>query len=222
MVDEYLSEREQAEQLRHWLNENWLSIVTTVVLVVGGVFGWRWWNGERHKESLAAEARFSAMLAALSQNQRDEGLRIAAELTGQYAGTPYADQATLVLARLDVEKGEFASAATRLQSVMERSDDPDLRLVARLRLARVQLAQAQYDQALATLDGADNPAIAARIDDLRGDIHAARGQNEAALASWRKAQAAATGDEEGLVDRELLELKIDELAAAAPPAAEAN
>ena len=36
MVDEYLSEREQAEQLRHWLRENWIWLVAGVALTVGG------------------------------------------------------------------------------------------------------------------------------------------------------------------------------------------
>lgn len=219
MVDEYLSEREQAEQLRHWLRENWLGIVATVALTVGGVFGWRWWDGERREQSLAAEGRFTAMLDALSKNQRDEGLRIAAELTGQYKGTPYADQATLVLARLEVEKGDFAPAVTRLRSVMEESDDPDLRLVARLRLARVQLVQGEYDAAIATLDGAGNPAVAARIEELRGDVLAARGDRVAALAAWRRAEDEAKRGEQGLVDTELLGLKIDAAAAAEPPVA---
>lgn len=221
MVDEYLSEREQAEQLRHWLRENWLGIVATVALTVGGVFGWRWWDGERREQSLAAEGRFTAMLDALAKNQRDEGLRIAAELTGQYANTPYADQATLVLARLDVEKGDFAPAVTRLRSVMEESDDPDLRLVARLRLARVQLVQGEYDAAIATLDGTGNPAVAARVEELRGDVLAARGDRAAALAAWRRAEDEAKRGEQGLVDTELLALKIDEAAGALPPAAAA-
>lgn len=219
MVDEYLSEREQAEQLRQWLRENGLWLVAMVALGVGGVYGWKWWDGQRREQSLAAEERFTAMLDALSRNQRDEGQRIATELTGQYADTPYADQATLVLARLDVDKGELAAAATRLRSVMDGSDDPDLRLVARLRLARVQLAQREYDLALATLDGAANPAVAARIDELRGDIQAARGDQPAALAAWRSAQAAAGQGRDGLVDTELLALKIDEFAADEAPAA---
>jgi len=222
MVDEYLSEREQAEQLRGWLRENWIWLVAGVALTLGGYYGYRWWEARQADRSLAAEQRFTAMLDALAANQREEGLRLAGEVTGEFAGTPYADQATLVLARLDVEAGDFAQAETRLAGLADGSDDPELRLVARLRLARVQLAQGRHDDALATLDAASQPGIEARIEELRGDVQLAKGDKPAALASYRKAQAASGegATEVGLLDTELLGLKIDELAAATASATE--
>ena len=156
------------------------------------------------------------MLEASGANRRDEGLKLAGELTGEYADTPYADQATLVLARLDVDSGDFASAERRLTGIADGSKDPDLRIVARLRLARVQLAQGRYDDALASLDAVATPAVDARVLELRGDVRRAQGNQAAALAEWRKAKAAAEADADtgAQVDRELLQLKIDELAAA--------
>ncbi len=220
MVDEYLSEREQAEQLKLWLRDNWLWLVAGVALGLGGLYGYRWWGEYRTTRSLAAEQRLSAMLDALTRNQREEGQKLAAEITTKYADTPYADQATLVLARLDVESGDLGRAAERLAQVMKDSRDPELALVARLRLARVQLAQGRYDAALATLDGVEAPEVAARVAELRGDVLLARQEPAAALAAYREAQAAAeaaaqAGAADTTVDRQLLALKIDELAATA-------
>jgi predicted negative regulator of RcsB-dependent stress response len=219
MVDEYLSEREQAEQLRVWLRENWVWLVGGVALTLGGFYGWRWWEARQLDRSTAAEARFTAMIDAFSASRRDEGLRIAEEITGTYSDTPYADQATLVLARLDVEAGDLAKAAEHLTLVMNGSGDPELRLVARLRLARVQLAQGQHDAALATLDGATATEVEARVLELRGDVLLAKGDRAAALEAYRQAQSAAQteGRATGLVDPELLGYKIDELAAATAP-----
>lgn len=216
MVDEYLSEREQAEQLRHWLRENWIWLVAGVALTLGGFYGWRWWEARQFGRSAAAEAQFTAMVDALAANQREQGLRIAGELTSGYADTPYADQATLVLARLDVEGGDLPKARERLAQVMESAGDPELRLVARLRLARVQLAEGQHDAALATLDGAAAASVEARVLELRGDALLAKGDRAGALAAYRQAQSAAVGEGRAaaLVDPELLGLKIDELAAA--------
>jgi len=215
MVDEYLSEREQADQLKHWFRENWIWLAAGIVLGLGGLFGNRWWNAHQTARSQQAEQRYSAMLDALTRNQREEGLKLAAEITGEYADTPYADQTELVLARLDIESGNLEAAAATLTRVMDSTRDPELALVARLRLARVQLAKGSYDEALATLESAKAPAIAARVAELRGDVLLANKQPAAALEAYRQAQTAAlqgtSGD--GLVDRELLSLKIDELAA---------
>ena len=216
MVDEYLSEREQADQLKAWFKENWLWLAAGIVLGLGGVFGWRWWNTHQVARSEEAEQQFSSMLDALGRNEREEGLKIASRITGEYADTPYADQALLVLARLDIEAGDLDAAAIALKQVLDTSRDPDLALVAKLRLARVQLAKGSHDEALATLDGVKEPSVAARVAELRGDVMLARGKPADALASYRQAQSAA-GDgksAEGLVDQELLRLKIDELSAA--------
>ncbi len=217
MVDEYLSEREQAEQLKHWFSENWIWLVAGIALGLGGLFGYRWWIAHQTARSQEAEQRYSAMLDALTRNQREEGLKLAGEITGEYADTAYADQTLLVLARLDIESGDLEEAAATLTQVMDSTRDPELALVARLRLARVQLAKGSYDEALATLETVQAPAIAARIAELRGDVLMARKQPAAALEAYRQAQTAAeqgtAGD--GLVDRELLSLKIDELAATA-------
>lgn len=221
MVDEFLSEREQAEQLRNWLRANWIWMAAGVALVVGGYYGYQWWQARQSAESLAAEARFSEMLDALTRNDREEGVRIGAELATAHRDTPYADQALLLLARLDVEGGNLGQAESRLAVVARESDDPELRLVAQLRLARVQLAQGRHEEALATLEAARQPAIEARIEELRGDVLLARGDDAGALAAYRKAQslAATPSMDGGLVDAELLELKIDGLSAAAATAA---
>lgn len=223
MVDEYLSEREQAEQLRNWLRANWIWMAAGVALVVGGYYGYQWWQSRQTTESLAAEARFSAMLEALTRNDREESVRIGNELATAHRGTPYADQALLLLARLDVEGGNFGQAESRLAGVAQDSDDPELRLVARLRLARVQLAQGRHEAALATLEAARQPATEARVEELRGDVLLARGDDAGALAAYRKAQSRAgmPSMDGGLVDAELLGLKIDELSSAAAAAAAA-
>ena len=214
MVDEYLSEREQADQLRYWLRENWLWLVTGIVLGLGSVLGYRWWNAHQLARSQEAELQFASMLDALGRNQREEGLKIAGRITGEYTDTPYADQTLLVLARLDIESGDLDAAAKTLKQVMDSTRDPDLALVARLRLARVQLAKGSYDDALATLAAVENPAVAARVAELRGDVMVARGQSADALLAYREAQSATEqGRADGLVDQELLRLKIDELSA---------
>lgn len=213
MVDEFLSEREQADQLRNWLRENWIWLVAGVALTLAGYYGYRWWESRQAARAVAAGQRLGEMLDAIGAGRREDGVRIAGEVTAEYADTPYADQATLVLARLDVDAGDFSAAEARLARVADGSRDPDLRTVARLRLARVLLAQGRYDEALTALDKAAAPAVEARVLELRGDVRLAQGDRAAALDHWRGAEAAVAADPAaaGQIDAELLRLKIDEL-----------
>lgn len=216
MVDEYLDEREQAQQLKQWFKENWLWLVTGIALGLGGLYGWRAWNDHLDARSREAGERFAEMLQAFDRADRERGSELAGQIASEYASTPYADQTELVLARVNADAGELDQAAVRLRGVMEQSKDAELALVARLRLARVQLAQGNHDAALATLDGAASPAVAATVAELRGDVLLAKGDSAAALAAYRQAlEAAGPGAPAGLVDPELLQLKIDDLSATA-------
>jgi predicted negative regulator of RcsB-dependent stress response len=215
MVDEYLDEREQAEQLKQWFKENWLWLAAGVVLGLGGLYGWQGWNAHLDRRSQDAGRLFGDMLQALDQSDRTRSEEIAGQLYEKYASTPYADQARLVMARVHAEGDELDAAAAELRKVMEGSSDPELALVARLRLARVQSAQGDYDAALATLDAVTTPAVEAAVAELRGDVLLAKGDPAAALAAYQQALAAsAPAAAQGLVDPALLQLKIDDLSAA--------
>ena len=221
MVDEYLDEREQAEQLKQWFKENWLWLVAGVGLGLGGLYGWQGWNAYLDRRAQESGALFATMLDAFDRNDRAAGTELADRITAEYGATAYADQALLVVARVHAEAGELDEAAAKLRQVMESSKDAEMALVARLRLARVQNAQGQHDAALATLRAVGAPAVDARIDELEGDVLAAKGDVAAAREAYERALAAAAEPgATGLVDADYVRLKLDALAAdAASPAA---
>jgi predicted negative regulator of RcsB-dependent stress response len=215
MVDEYLDEREQAEQLKQWFKQNWLWMVAGIGLGLGGLYGWQGYNAYLDGKSQDAGQRFAAMLQAFDNADLAKGREIGSEIISKYGSTPYGDQTVMVIARVDAETDQLDDAAAKLRQVMEQSKDKELALVARMRLARVQLAQGKQDDALATLDGANAPAIEAAVAELRGDALLAKGDAAAALTAYQQSLAAsASAGELALVDAELLQLKIDKLSAA--------
>ena len=104
-----------------------------------------------------------------------------------------------------------------LFKLMRDGPDDELKLIARTRLARVQAAQGKYDDALATLKVEQPGEFAPRLADARGDVLLAKGDRAGAL---REYLAARTGDADGRVDTELLDLKIRDLGGTPPPSAE--
>ena len=212
-VEEYLSEKEQWDWIKAQVRENGPAVILAVALVAAGVFGWRWWQGHLDAGRLEAGAKYTQMVQALDGGDRARALLLFGELERDYAASPYTDQARLLTARLHVLGGELDRAAAELGAVVERSKDRNLALVARLRLARVQIAQGKADSALDTLKAVDAGAFAAHYHEVRGDAYYAKGDKAAALKEYRSAQAAGSDS--------LLGLKIADLAADAPAAAPA-
>jgi predicted negative regulator of RcsB-dependent stress response len=216
VVDEYLSEAEQWEALKRWFRENGLWIVAGVAVGAAGIGGWQWWNAHIDKVNGEASSKYEQMMAAFGRGDRSGGLALLGEIERDYASTPYIDQARLAVSRAYVENNELDKAATELRAVSEQSKDKQLALLARLRLARVQISQQKADDALATLNGVDPGAFASRFHEVRGDALLAKGDKGGALTEYRAARSSNPGGGGG-GDTALLDLKISDLVVAATP-----
>jgi predicted negative regulator of RcsB-dependent stress response len=212
-VDDYLSEKEQWEWLKTQLKVNGPWIVAGVAAGALVLSGWHWWQG--HADELASQASAQSRQIAEAFGRRDRTRAVAMIDTLQRAQpkSPYLDEANLIAARASVDAGELDKAAASLKSVMERTPDHALALVARERLARVEIAQSAPDAALATLTAVDPGSFAPRYHEVRGDAFEAKKDFASALKEYRAARAA---DAAGSVDPETLDLKIGDLVADEP------
>jgi len=159
------------------------------------------------------------VITALSSGQREQAGELAKELRAKHAGSPYADQADLAIAKLAVARRDYDDAAKVLRSVMDGAEDPLLRHVARTRLARVLIEQGKHDDAIALLPIADAGAFQALYHDVRGDAYAAKGDAASARTEYTAAlekDSAASG-----LDSAYVALKRDALPAASTVAAAA-
>ncbi len=210
-MDELLSDKEQVEFVKSWLRENGPWLAAGVLIGVGGLWGWNAYQAYKERVAVAASTRYDQLLDAFERKDRTRGTTLADELRRDYASSPYADQADLAVARAMVDANDLPKAGERLTRVMSGSKDPQLRLLARQRLARVQLAQGNPDIALSTLSAAADPgAFAARYAETRGDILFAKGDKVGAL---REYQAARASKVVGVVEPSTLDLKIGDLRA---------
>jgi predicted negative regulator of RcsB-dependent stress response len=215
-VSEY-SEAEQYERFKAWIRINGLWIVIGVAIGAAGWSGWNWYKDRRVGQAEAASARYEEMIDALGRNDRTRGLAIADDLNREYAWTPYAALANLLAAKVHVDGNELDKAAASLKTVMDTAPDTEIRIIARMRLARVQVAQKKYDDALATLKVDDPGEFATRLADVRGDVLLAKGDRAGALREYLAARA---GDNKGRIDTELLDLKIRDLGGTPPATTE--
>lgn len=143
--------------------------------------------------------------------ERVDEIRVGVQqLESAHGGSPYLQHGRLALAGALARAGDFSNAADQLQQVLADADDPQLRLVARLRLARVLLAAGEQQRALEVARGGEPGVFAAPLRDVEGDILAAQGDTLGARSAYEDALAGAAAHP-GIIDEAHVQLKLDAL-----------
>ena len=220
-VDDNLTDQQRAEQVRGWVRENGWYLLAGLVLGVGALFGWRQWDGLRSVEGETASALFDELTAAVRVNRGTRAEEITEQITSQYPGTPYADQALLAMAKLKMDGAAPDAAAGYLERAMREASSQEIGYIAQLRLARVMIQQERADEALKLLSIPSDSKFASRFHEVRGDAFYAQQKRDDARREYK---AALEGLDEAAADRSYLQAKYDEVGgdAADAPAADAS
>jgi predicted negative regulator of RcsB-dependent stress response len=208
MAEEYLTDDEQWEAIKRGIAENGLWVVAGVVLGVALLVGWRYYESHQNQAAMKAAVAFSAMTTALEINDVQKSRELASGIIKDFPASPYADQAKLTLARLDIDEGKPATAEAPLREVMTSSKDAELKHIARLRLARLLIDQGKPDAALSLLAEDTPGAFVSRYHEVRGDAFTAKQDVKDAITEYK---AALDGSDLGNSDIALLELKLADL-----------
>ena len=203
----YSTEEQQAEAIKRFFRENGLSLALGVVIGLGGLYGWKAYNQQQITTAENASDAYTQLV------EGDEVLGAADTFIAEHKDTNYSVLAAFVAAKEAVEKDQLDVASAKLSWIVDNVSNADLKATATTRLARVQIAQQQYDQALTTLNGQLAESFAATVAELKGDIYTAQGDANQARTAY---QAAA--DAGGLENNPLLQIKLDDLAVTSPAA----
>ena len=228
-------DQHEVEQLRKWLNENWLPLGAGLALGLIAILSWQAWNRAQDAHAAEGSRIYADLGRAADVGRLGDATGMADTLVKDFSGTPYAASGAMRAAEADVAGGKFEDAGARLQWVVEYEShgspllglqsalhlhlidhprDPALASLARLRLAQVLFQQNKPDEALKQLDG-DAGGYTALYDQLRGDIKLFQGNRAAARAAYQQALQALSPDEAAAHDG--LQRKLDDLADAAAP-----
>lgn len=206
----YMTETEQLEAIKTWWKRynNVITIGLSVILLL--VSGNKYWHWHQEKVNQQASTAYEQMMLA-SSNQDGQGVRAYAnQLITDYGQTVYADVARLTLAKRYMLRENYPKAQKELEQVALHSTMPTLKDVANIRLARIFAAQKSYDQALTQLDHVNQLTYMPIVNELKGDIFAAKGQYQQAVVAYRKAMDDVQMHGMGNV---FLEMKTNELVA---------
>jgi predicted negative regulator of RcsB-dependent stress response len=207
-----LEEQEQIDTLKTWWKMYGNLVTGVITAVCIAIVGWQGWGWYKNNQAAEAAAVFGVLEQALTAGDAQKIKATAGELVAKHGSTSYASLGALLAARHSFETGDLKTAKSQLGWAAENARD-EIRDLARLRLAAVQLDEQLYDDALKQLEAAPAPAFAARFHELRGDVLLAQGKKPEARAAYQSALDKMT--ETGGPGRELLQQKLDSLGEAA-------
>ena len=183
---EFETEEQQAEAVKNWFKEYGLTIVMGLVIGLGGVYGYRYYDAEQEAGFERASTAYAEVLESIADKTAFNGK--VAQYKGEYGNNVYSNLLGFHQAKVAIDEKDLASAESTLADVVANADHEVIEHTARIRLARVQIALEKYEEALTTIAAAKGDAYNYSYELLRGDIWLARGDEQKAKAAFEKAQ----------------------------------
>lgn len=214
-----LQEQEQLDDIKAFWKRHGNLITWLVTAVLLAFAGWNGWNWYQRSQATQAAAMFDELDKAASTGDADKAGRVFNDMKDRYGRAALTQQAGLIAARVQYDKGQADAAKASLAWLGDNAVEDEYRAIARLRLAGVLLDAKDYPGALKALDGASAKEFAALVADRRGDVLLAQGKPDEARSAY---QAAYKAMDEKIDYRRLVEVKLTALAAPPTPAAAAS
>lgn len=213
---ELRTEEEQVQAIKDWWKKNGSSLLIGIGAALAIVFGWQAWQNHEAQQRTEAANQFASLLNAFGdqadETSGDTVAFVAETLREDYSDSAYAVYGNLILARQQLMDGESEAAIDSLNWALDKTGDQQaLELVVRSRLARAQFDAGQYDEALATVDGAaEADSFAAIFSELRGDILLAQGDRDGAREAYLAAREQSQQGRSGILELKLSDLGVGE------------
>ncbi len=201
-----LEEQEQLAEIKKWWKQ-YGNLVTGIVVAASlGVLAWQGWNWYQRNQSAQASAIYSVLQRAALERDTQKTKAAAGELVEKFGRTVYAPLGALTAAKALFDAGDVKSAKAQLAWVTENAAD-EMRDLARVRLATVQLDEQAYDDALKTLSASHGQSFELRFAELKGDVFAAQGKKAESAAAYKAALARLDGEGKDAKNQSTLQMR---------------
>ena len=208
------AEEEQIQALKQWWSDNGSSLIFSLVLGLGAVVGWNWWQDSKQSRLENSFVEFQALVAqldTLEQNPGDEVKVAEADFLAQqikerYPSSLHASFAAFLKAKQAVKDEDFDAAKKELTWVLEQQESAEINLIASLRLAKVHFAVGEHEAAMNVLDVPDAGSFSPAFSELKGDILFAQQRYQDAYEAYETARDSV--ESAGVRSTPLLETKL--------------
>jgi predicted negative regulator of RcsB-dependent stress response len=181
-----LQEQEQVDALKAFWAKWGNQIVWAATIVLAAFAGWNYWLKHERDLALQASTLYGELEAVAQSGDAAKAASIFGDMKARVPKTAYAQQAGLLAAKVESDKGKPADAIATLQWVADNGNEENA-AVARLRLAGLLADAKKPDDALKQLDQVKPASFAPLVADRRGDILLAKGDKDGAKNAYKSA-----------------------------------
>lgn len=179
-------EEEQVEAIKKWWKDYGLSTIAGVVIAILIVLGWQYYQRAEVAKHDRASVAYQTFIAAQMSSDTARAQSAANVLLSEYKGSAYAQLTQFWLARMAVDKSQYVQATAYLNDIVRTSKESGWRDIARIRLARIDLAQNNAKQALLQLQSVTS-AYVGLANVVRGDAYVQLKQMTQAKTAYHQA-----------------------------------
>ena len=215
----YMTEEEQVEVIKKWWNTYGSTLITFVMIFALSYAGLRWWQAREGKINQQASIAYQQLLANEADKDTAGVTALANTILSQHASSPYADLALLIQARDAVAAKKYSDAEAFFDKLILQSKNNLVKQVAKIRAARLLLAEKKYQKALEMVNRVDNKNFQPLASEVRGDIFLAQGNKAKARQAYVSAIQAMPNN---AAVKPILQMKLDDLPQSDRQVKEAN
>lgn len=187
-------------------------VVAVVAVILMIVVGFQY-NHYRttHNNVQAAEMYQKMMIMAQAPQVNPSAIQQQAQqIINLYPSSVYATFSAWESAKISVQNNQLDQASQALTTAVQNSHDANAKAISKLRLARIQLAQNQPQEAINTLNGINNDGFTVMKDMIMGDAYVQLKDNTQARNVWT--QALTLAQQQDMSDAEsIIQMKLANL-----------
>lgn len=181
-----LEDQEQLDEFKVWWDKNGKLAINLVLLALVAYASWQGYQYFQHQKAVEASDIYQK-LVQLDPEKVDLVKTEATKLMDDYAGTPYAGRAAILLAKNNFATQDTKNAKTQLEWAIAHAQESAVKAIASLQLATLLLGEKDYAGAESILSAGIDQGYAGLKDDLQGDIYMAQGKTAEAKQAYESA-----------------------------------
>lgn len=171
-MESYVTEEQQVEALKKWWQNHGKKVIGAAIIAATAFAGYNYYEHHTQVQRQEASNAYNTLLQGLNEQDTATIESRAKLLKENYPKTAYADLASFVLAKMAVKDNDLEKAINELTWVVDHSKIPELKSVAKVRLARVTAQVGKPNDALSIIDKGlkDSAGYKAILEELKGDL----------------------------------------------------